>query len=49
MATGGKVKIEVDYIGHTLGVAPQTDIANAFDAKFDQVIVLGDSRQGGRI
>ena len=47
--TGEEKLIEADWVVLSLGVTPQSDLANAYREAFDHVIVLGDNAKSGRI
>ncbi len=49
LATGKEFDIEADTVIMAAGIRPRTDIADAFRAAFDKVLVAGDARKGGRI
>ena len=49
LATGKEFDIEADTVIMAAGIKPRADVADAFRAAFDKVLVAGDARKGGRI
>jgi len=49
LESGEQKLIEADYVVLSLGVTPETELANSFRSTFDNVIVVGDNVRSGRI
>ena len=49
LATGKQFDIEADTVIMAAGIKPRTDVVDLFKANFNNVLVAGDARKGGRI
>lgn len=49
LSDGEKVFVKASCIVLAMGVRPRKETAELFKAAFDNVVVIGDARRGGRI
>lgn len=49
LANGSQAEVRADSVVLALGVRPRREVGKAFQAAFDQVILVGDAKRGGRI